>query len=137
MLELQRMLLICNCEMLMCLFFLAWVDVQCHSSLPSRVVISNLIDFPMHAGFKLSKRVLLERRLNSRPVFEGTSIRLRGGGGCLSCFPRKQNTKQIDPYVQFALEAIFNSSESNGTEFTPGVLGSHEFLGSWMSNQVD
>ena len=141
MVELRYKIWMCCYGKLSILFTLALAEVQCESSLPSRVVNSHLNGVPMHAGFKLSKRRLLENRLYSRSAFEAKSLSLRGGGGCLSCFPKPtkpsdSSTKTGDSFVKFTLEAIFNASELNGTKFTPAILGSHECLGSWMPNQV-
>jgi hypothetical protein len=72
----------------------------------------------------------------SMTLKRGDVLSLRGGGGCMSCFPRKSTKQTKDHFVSFQLDVYFNTSALNFSQFYPGILGSCEILGLWKENQV-
>ncbi len=75
--------------------------------------------------------------VGQRTTFKrGDVLSLRGGGGCLSCFPRNPAKQKQNILVSLNFDVYFNTTATNFTKFSPGILGSCETLGKWAPNQV-
>ena len=111
--------------------------VKCDSMFISLAVIGNMrwVHLPLNTRSTIPRGHDFGRIPDLHAASQRNILYLRGGGGCLSCFPRKP-PKPNDPFTQITLVAFFNASTLNISHLAPGVLGSHESLGSWMQNQV-
>jgi hypothetical protein len=112
------------------------------SLFPSHLKQSTLISVvatSCHFG-ELHDSEIVETRANvvgKCPTLKrGDVLSLRGGGGCLSCFPRNPTKPQKPLFVSFQLDVQFNTSAMNFTKFYPGILGSSEILGNWQPDKV-
>jgi hypothetical protein len=62
------------------------------------------------------------------------TLNLRGGFDIFGCFTGSSGGKK---HAILDLEVFFNTSDSIYQNYTPGIIGSTEWLGSWTANKVD